>query len=85
MNRSLPDAELRPFVDALAARIASFPPEAIARAKVAVDAAVPDPLDGLLTEDQLFRSCLGDPEAKARMAGFLAAGGQTRDVELQGF
>jgi len=85
VNRSLPDAELRPFVDALAARIASFPPEAVARAKVAVDAAVPDPLDGLLTEDQLFRSTLGEPETKARMAGFLAAGGQTREVELEGF
>ncbi len=85
VNRALPDTELHPFVDALAARIASFPAEAIARAKSAVDAALPDPIDGLLTEDQLFRACLGDPEAHPRMAAFLAAGGQTREVEVRGF
>ena len=85
VNRALPPAEVRPFVDALAARIASFPPGAIARAKAAVDAALPDPIDGLLTEDQLFRTCLGDPDAHARMTAFLAAGGQTRPVELRGF
>jgi enoyl-CoA hydratase/carnithine racemase len=85
VNRAFPDSELRVFVDALAARIASFPPEAIARAKLAVDAALPDPIDGLLTEDQLFRASLGDPEAHIRMSGFLAAGGQTREVELHGF
>ena len=85
VNRALPDTELRPFVDALATRIASFPAEAIARAKVAVDAALPDPIDGLLTEDQLFRSSLADPEAHSRMAAFLDAGGQTREVELRGF
>ena len=85
VNRALPDGELRPFVDALATRIASFPAEAIARAKVAVDAALPDPVGGLLVEDQLFRACLGEPQAHARMAAFMAAGGQTREVERQGF
>jgi enoyl-CoA hydratase/carnithine racemase len=85
VNRALPDAELRPFVNALAARIASFPAAAIARSKAAVDAALPDPTDGLLTEDQLFRECLGDPEAHPRMSAFLDAGGQTRDVERRGF
>jgi enoyl-CoA hydratase/carnithine racemase len=85
VNRALPLPELRPFVDALAARIASFPREAIARAKDAVDAALPDPREGLLTESQLFRASLGDPEAGPRMSAFLAAGGQTRNVEVQGF
>jgi len=85
VNRALPASELHPFVDALSARIASFPPGAIARAKAAVDAALPDPVDGLLTEDQLFRTCLGDPAAQERMTAFLAAGGQTREVELRGF
>ena len=84
VNRSLPDGELRPFVDALADRIASFPPGAVAKAKLGVDAALIDPVPGLLTEDQLFRACLSDPEANARMSAFLAAGGQTRDVERQG-
>ena len=85
VNRALPPAELRPFVDALAARIASFPAGAIARAKQAVDAALPDPTEGLITEDQLFRVCLGDPEAPARMTAFLDGGGQTREGELRGF
>jgi enoyl-CoA hydratase/carnithine racemase len=87
VNRALPPDELRPFVDALASRIASFPASSIARAKAAVDAALPDPKAGLLTEDQLFRQCLADPtaEADARMAAFMAAGGQTREVELRGF
>jgi enoyl-CoA hydratase/carnithine racemase len=85
VNRALPAAELRSFVDALAARVASFPAEAIARAKTAVDAALPDPIDGLLTEDQLFRAALGDREAHPRMAAFMAAGGQTREVERRGF
>ncbi len=85
VNRALPPGELRAFVDALAVRIASFPAEAIAAAKTAVDAALPDPTDGLLTEDQLFRSCLGGRETRARMSAFLAAGGQTRDGELRGF
>jgi enoyl-CoA hydratase/carnithine racemase len=85
VNRALPPGELHAFVDALAARIASFPPGAVARAKQAVDAALPDPTEGLLTEDQLFRECLGQPEAHARMSAFLDGGGQTREGELRGF
>ena len=47
VNRALPADELRPFVDELAARIASFPIEVIAAAKRAVDAAAGDPTAGL--------------------------------------
>jgi enoyl-CoA hydratase/carnithine racemase len=82
VNRALPAAELRPFVDALAARIASFPREVIARAKHAVDAAALDPGPGLNVEDQQFREALAAPVAAERMASFLANGGQTRDVEI---
>ncbi len=85
VNRALPPDELRPFVDALAARIASFPASAVARAKQAVDAALGDVVPGLLVEDQLFRQSLGDPAAHERMSAFLAAGGQTREVERLGF
>lgn len=82
VNRALPADELRPFVDALAARIASYPREVIARAKCAVDAAVGDPKHGLNIEDQLFRETMAGPAAAERMAAFMAGGGQTRAFEL---
>lgn len=82
VNRALPDGELRPFVDALAARIASFPAHAIAAAKRSVDNALPDPVPGLCTEEWLFSQTLLDPSAIERMEAFMAAGGQTREVEL---
>jgi enoyl-CoA hydratase/carnithine racemase len=81
VNRALPDAELRPFVDALAARIASFPPGAIAAAKASVDNALRDPVPGLCEEERVFSQTLLDPEAIRRMERFMSIGGQTRDVE----
>jgi enoyl-CoA hydratase/carnithine racemase len=81
VNRALPDAELRPLVDALAARIASFPPGAIAAAKASVDNALLDPVPGLCEEERVFSQTLLDPEAVRRMELFMSMGGQTRDVE----
>jgi enoyl-CoA hydratase/carnithine racemase len=81
VNRALAPGDLRPFVDELAARIASFPLESIVRAKQAVDAALGDPAPGLMVEDQLFRQTLGLPETGQRMRAFMDLGGQTRDVE----
>jgi enoyl-CoA hydratase/carnithine racemase len=54
VNRALEENELRPFVDALARRIASFPPGAIAHTKAAVTAAEPDMAPGLLDEAHRF-------------------------------
>ena len=82
VNRALPDGELRPFVDALAARIASFPPNAIAAVKASVGNAVLDPAPGLREEEFLFTQTLLDPEAIRRMERFMEVGGQTREVEL---
>jgi enoyl-CoA hydratase/carnithine racemase len=82
VNRALPPNELRPFVDTLAARIASFPRDVIASAKRAVEAAVGDPTTGLRVEDQLFRETLTGPAAAERMQAFMANGGQTREVEM---
>ena len=84
VNRALPDSELRPFVEALARRIASFPPATIARAKAAVDAALADPIGGLLIEAQQFRASLSDPETTKRLEAFMELGGQTRHFEIQG-
>jgi enoyl-CoA hydratase/carnithine racemase len=82
LNRALPAAELGPFVERLAYRIASFPAEAIALAKASVDAADPHVRDGLLEEAHCFERSVGTAAARERMARFLAAGGQTREAEL---
>jgi enoyl-CoA hydratase/carnithine racemase len=82
LNRALPPAELGPFVERLAHRIASFPAEAIALAKRSVDAAELPTLEGLLEEAHCFNQSLTTRPAQERMSRFLAAGGQTRSVEL---
>jgi len=81
VNRALPPEELRPFVESLAYRIASFPAEAIARAKAAVLAAEPAVAPGLTEEARLFDESAATPAARERMRAFLKAGGQTREVE----
>jgi len=84
INRALPVAELTPFVEQLAYRIASFPASAIALAKAAVNAAELPTAQGLLEEAHYFNQSLASPDAQARMAAFMAAGGQTHAVELAG-
>ncbi len=84
LNRALPPDDLRPFVDALARRIAHFPANAIALAKESVLNAERLPLvDGLAEEALLFQRTLRDPEAQAAMRRFLELGGQTREPELR--
>ena len=82
LNRALPPAELGPFVERLALRIASFPAEAVALAKAAVDAAELPTEQGLLEEADCFNRSLATAAARARMARFLELGGQTRAVEM---
>lgn len=82
LNRALPPDELRPHVTALAKRIASYPPTAVALAKQSVANADTLSLhDGLLEEAFLFQQTLRDPEAQRRMLRFIEVGGQTRDGE----
>ena len=81
LNRALPQEELRPFVDALAYRIGSFPAESVRLAKRAVLEADRDVVPGLLEENHLFNQTLATDEAQQRMARFLELGGQTREVE----
>lgn len=82
VNRALADDDLLPFVTALAERIASMSPEAVRLAKLAVDAAGPDPVPGLLEEQDLFNATVASADARDRMQRFLDMGGQTREVEL---
>ena len=81
LNRALPPAELGPFVDRLARRIASFPAEAIALAKRAVNAADETVVAGLLEEAHCFNLTLETEAARERMKAFMAAGGQTAEME----
>jgi enoyl-CoA hydratase/carnithine racemase len=81
LNRALPPGELRPFVETLARRIASFPASAIALAKAAVNAADTTTETGLIEEAHLFNLSLAVPEAQRRMTRFLEVGGQTPAVE----
>ncbi|MEO1059996.1 MAG: enoyl-CoA hydratase/isomerase family protein [Actinomycetota bacterium] len=83
LTRALDPDDLRPFVDRLARRIASFPRQAVVRAKAAVDAALPDPTPGLLREAELFQHTLRAPETMPAMHRFLAEHGQTPEGEAR--
>ncbi len=86
INRAMPQADLRPFVERLAQRIATFPAEAIALNKVAVDAADSLPLHlGLLEETHTLNQTLVSGEAQRRMKTFLDMGAQTVEFEKNNF
>ena len=77
VNRALPAEQLWPHVDRLAARIASFPPHAVAAAKASVLRAEKEVVADLQAEAAAFQSTLGDAGTRAAMQRFLANGGQT--------
>jgi enoyl-CoA hydratase/carnithine racemase len=81
VNRALPSDELAAFVDRFVKRVASFPPAAIAEAKAAIVAATPDPVPGLGAEAEGFARLVALPVARERMQAFMAAGGQTTELE----
>lgn len=83
VNRSLAPQELQTFVENLAGRIASFPPEAVMLAKRAVDSAFPDQLAGFLEEAHLAGKLMATDEAKRRFARILALGAQTLAFERE--
>ncbi|HWF76005.1 MAG TPA: enoyl-CoA hydratase/isomerase family protein [Caulobacteraceae bacterium] len=83
LNRALPAAEVGPYVDALARRIASFPPEAVRLAKQSVNASDLPLEEGLVEESYLFQKSIRTDGARRNMARFLEIGGQTRDGELR--
>jgi enoyl-CoA hydratase/carnithine racemase len=74
VNRALPDAELDGFVDALAARIASFDKQAIAATKHLVDVASLPPDDEIAPEWASFLASLSRPAAQARIAALMERG-----------
>jgi enoyl-CoA hydratase/carnithine racemase len=83
LNRVFEPGEIGPYVDRLAARIASFPPDAVRLAKEAVNAADRPLSDGLQEESYLFQRLLRTDDAKHNMQRFLELGGQKREGELE--
>ncbi len=81
VNRSLAADALWPHVQRLAARIASFPPHAVAAAKASVLRAEKDVLADLRAEGAAFQGTLAGPGTRDAMQGFLASGGQTPEGE----
>ncbi len=77
VNRTLDAAALWPHVDRLAARIASFPPHAVAAAKASVLRAEHGVVADLQAEAADFQGTLSGPGTRAAMEHFLASGGQT--------
>src|SRR5579862_8752416 len=82
VNRSLPDAELDGFVDALARRIASFDRRALVAAKHLVNEVSLPPFDRLLDAFTSFGTSLGWPEAQNRVRAVLERGLQ-RDAGFE--
>ncbi len=83
VNRAIHPDEIDAFVTALAHRIASFPLDAIAKAKQAVDRGLSDPTPGLVAESLLAGQLMATDEVKRRFAALLARGGQTPLGERQ--
>jgi enoyl-CoA hydratase/carnithine racemase len=74
VNRSLPDAELDEFVDALATRIASYDKQAIAETKRLVDLnSLPSDAE-IAPEWGAFTASLGRPAAQERLHALFAQG-----------
>ena len=82
VNRSLPDAELDGFVDALARRIASFDRRALAAAKNLVNQVSLPPADRLLDAFTSFGAALTWPEAQHRIQAVVERGLQ-RDANFE--
>ena len=74
VNRSLPDAELDGFVEALGMRIASFDKEAIAETKRFVDIASLPPDIEIRPEWDAFLSALARPASQTRIQALMARG-----------
>lgn len=82
INRALPAGELDFFVGSLARRIAGFPAATLAQIKGFVDGLDPAIENDLCVEERRFLESVHFPQTIPRLHAALAAGLQTRDVEL---
>ena len=83
VNRTLDADALWPHVDRLAARIASFPPHAVAAAKASVLRAEQGVIADLQAEALGFQGTLAEADTRAAMQRFLDNGGQTAAGETR--
>jgi enoyl-CoA hydratase/carnithine racemase len=84
VNRSLPDAELDDFVEALAVRISTFDKQAIAETKRLVDVNSLPPDAEIAPEWDAFLAALARPATQARVRQLIARGLQEPgDVEAR--
>ena len=84
INRALPVAELTPFVEKLARRIASFPAHTVAHAKAAVDRGAFGSLaEGLLVEAHESDLSVASEVTQARVREALQVGAETYEGELE--
>ena len=83
LTRIFEAGEIGPYVDRLAARIASFPIEAVRAAKLSINAADLPLEQGLIEEAYLFQTTLRNASSQRNMKRFLEMGGQTREGELR--
>lgn len=84
INRALPPAELLPFVERLARRIASYPAYTLREAKRVIQDISDESIErDLLAEQRAFDRLMSDPRSErvARMNRFLERGVQTREGE----
>lgn len=80
VDRAVPDEELDQLVDDLARRVASWPPDAVASAKLAVSVADTRAPDFAL-EAFLLDVLKAAPATRRRLGRFIDAGGQTAEGE----
>ena len=86
LNRAFPPDEITDYVEELAYTIASHPAETLALAKKSIQNAVELPIvEGLIEEYYLFQKSTALTVAKTRMKEFMEMGGQSREVEIEGF
>src|SRR5258706_8714095 len=81
VNRSLPRAELSPFVQQLAFQIAFLPGYTLQMVKQAVDEGLPSFYDGLREEAYLCTLSRSFPESVERIEHILAHGAPTEEIE----
>lgn len=85
LDRLVPSDQVLVEARRVARRIGAMPAEAIAAIKAVVDTSLGGIDDALVADASVFTRLAAEAGPRSRMERFLAAGGQTRDAERDGF